>query len=39
MYTPSKKSTSWIKEKNRFDKSTLISFKRENLHFMVMKVF
>tara|TARA_A100001011_G_scaffold368879_1_gene423628 strand:- start:384 stop:1064 length:681 start_codon:yes stop_codon:yes gene_type:complete len=29
-YTPSKKSTSWIKEKDRFDKSTLNSFKRKS---------
>lgn len=39
MYTPSKKSTSWIKEKNRFDKSTLISFEREKSPFYGNKGF
>ena len=29
-YTPSKKSFSWIKEKDRFDESTLNSFKRKS---------
>ena len=32
-YTPSKKSTSWIKEKNRFDNSTLKGFKRPHSPF------
>ena len=38
-YTPSKKSTSWIREKDRFDGSTLNSFKRKNSPYFGNKGF
>ena len=38
-YTPSKNSSSWIKEKDRFDASTLNSFKRKNSPYYKNKGF
>ncbi len=38
-YTPSKKSTSWVKEKDKFDGSTLNSFKRKKSPYFGNKGF